>query len=500
MKSALVAVTLCAAALAQDQSGRIIGTVTDSITRLPVKKADVNAIPSGNTTPFRQTFASTDANGVFTLEGVPKGSYMLIVTHQSYGTPSRTPTVEVRAGEDTRVAIALPPTPIVSGRIVDEDGDPMHGCLVHARPAAHLERETGNGFSDENGEYRMHGLAAGKYFFEAQCMEQPFTPRPFSSGPDPPPATGYPRQLFPLAPDLKSAQEVTLVAGVEKSGIDFRMRPAPVTVVRGSLAGPDWRTASAGLNAMLVPDGQRQGEYPPAALDPDKGTFEFHRVFPGSYDVVAIASGQSTVSAVTRIEVKDRPVEVVLNPVHASELNGTVVMVDDDGSGKQIPFETISVQLQNLLPIAGGGSTNAKADGTFSMESVVASRYRVRVAGPGVFAKSIWFGNTEITDGILDLSAGASQPLRVLLSTKTGNIVGTMQPGVSAIVLPQDDLQGSYGVAADATGNFHARGIPPGKYRLCITLPGQPMSDDGCTEVIMHEGETVTLDLKPASQ
>jgi len=257
MTSAFLAVMLGTAALAQDQTGRIVGTVTDSVTRLPVKRASVNIIPSGNTRAFRQGFASTGANGAFAFDAVPKGSYTLIVTHQSYGSLSRTP-VEVKAGEDTSVAIALPPSPIVTGRIVDEDGDPMHGCLVHARPAAHLERETGNGLSDENGEYRVHGLAAGEYFFEAQCIEQPFTPRPFSSGPDPPPATGYPKQLFPLAPDLKSAQEVTLSPGEEKSGVDFRFRPAPVTVVRGSLAGADWRAAAAGLSALLTPVDHRE--------------------------------------------------------------------------------------------------------------------------------------------------------------------------------------------------------------------------------------------------
>ena len=166
---------------------------------------------------------------------------------------------------------------------------------------------------------------------------------------------------------------------------------------------------------------------------------------------------------------KDRPLEIVLNPMHAADLGGTVALDDDDGSGK-VP--QISIDLQNLLPIPGGSAAKPKADGAFTIEAVAASRYRLIVNGPGVFAKSVWLGNTEITDGILDLTAGSPGPLRIQLSTKTATITGTLPPGTSAIVISQDGSPGSYGVAVDSTGHFHAKGIPPGKYRLCQTIPG----------------------------
>jgi len=101
--------------------------------------------------------------------------------------------------------------------------------------------------------------------------------------------------------------------------------------------------------------------------------------------------------------------------------------------------------------------------------------------------------------GILDLTAGSPGPLRIQLSTKTATITGTLPPGTSAIVISQDGSPGSYGVAVDSTGHFHAKGIPPGKYRLCQTIPGVSLSDDNCTEVTLSEGETVTVDLKPPS-
>ncbi len=44
--------------------------------------------------------------------------------------------VRVSAGETSpSVTVELIPGSILSGRIVDEDGDPLNGCIVQPRPA-----------------------------------------------------------------------------------------------------------------------------------------------------------------------------------------------------------------------------------------------------------------------------------------------------------------------------------------------------------------------------
>src|SRR5262249_22593383 len=153
--------------------------------------------------------------------------------------------------------------------------------------------------------------APGRYFVSAQCYKEVFQPRPLSPGPDPLPARAYPRQWYPLALDQKSAQAVELTAGAEKSGVDFRMTPAPVTQVRGVIA-PGSEAWHGTLYLLLLPIDNVAQSF--AFVDPVKKTFEFRSVFPGSYGVLAsIASGDNNrIGGWQRIEVGNRPLSLEL--------------------------------------------------------------------------------------------------------------------------------------------------------------------------------------------
>lgn len=496
-------------ALAQDQSGSISGVVTDSITHQPVKRAMV-AIRSisgvigldSRGQPQRQS-AATDSTGAYTFSPINPGRYFVSVSHQNYPEPVNKE-IEIQSGENT-LNLTLNPGASISGRVLDEDGDPLAGCFVQPHPANHPDQGAGvrGGIQPggEDGDYRLFGLASGKYIVGATCSAPVFQPRPLSAGPDPPPSSAYPMQYYPLAPDAKSAEVIQLFPGMEKAGVDFRMKPAPVTEIRGrfSLGGAEWRGSN--IVAQLIPvDARGYGRNTIGArIDPAKGTFYFPQVFPGTYLIVANSTSDAgTIGAEQRVEVKDRPLDVTVELHAAVDLSGTVRVEGTLPSG--VTLSQVSIQLipearqMHVPPL-----TQANNDGTFTIARVAPGHWRLMVNGPTVFLKSARLGVEDVTDRVIDLSGGPPGPLALVLGTDLGTIQGTAPAGYMVIarrILDSGDEFNSAGVASDASGRFAIRNLAPGRYRVTATAGGGMQRDDGGQEVRLGEGETVTVELK----
>jgi protocatechuate 3,4-dioxygenase beta subunit len=501
------ALTAAAQTAGTGQTGGITGVVTDAVTHVPVKKAlvtvNIAAGPIGRYDGPQS--AITDASGSFTINNVQPGTYRLIFQHQNY--PQNrlvAKNVEVKAGEIAGpVNAELIPGAVVSGHIVDEDGDPLSGCNVLVQPANRPNTAVGSAGSNEEGEYRAHGIAPGKYIVRAQCMQSVFQPRPFSAGPDPPAARAYPLQYYPLTSEPKEAQLVELTPGNEKSGIDFRMAPAAVTQVRGAFSptGADWH----GLNPMvqLLPAaGATRASTRGPNLDQGKGTFEFQQVSPGSYFLVAFSVGndESRIGAVQKIEVGDKPVDVSLELRHGMELNGKVEIEQGGSSTQPVSLNQIRVQLmpqyQIGLPVP---QTQVDNDGGFVLKGVIPGAWQVRVEGHPAFVKSAWLGNADVTNSPMDLSGGVAGTLRLMMSTNMATIRGSAPAGqmvFAQMVNENTRFQLNRAAQVDQTGQYKLDNLAPGKYRLMATDPGGPMPDEGGQEVTVHEGETVMVDLK----
>ncbi len=512
MRIAILAL-LAAAAPAQTpagQTGSIAGTIFDAVTHQPVKKAMVmvntnfNPIRGGQPPNNGPQSAATDVSGAFSLENLPPGTYQVDVQHQSYNPGHKS--ITVNAGEKAGpVNVDLIPMASLSGRILDEDGDPLNGCFVQVHPAAHPEQfaqgSQGGRGPGEEGEYRVFGIPAGKYILTAQCNSPAFQPRPFSAGPDPPPSLAYPMQYYPLASEVKSAQVIELTPGSERTGVDFRMRPAPVTFVRGiySPAG-----SGANMIVQLMPAdpkatrnlGFRQ------TPDPMGNSIQFQMVFPGSYVLTAFSRNQGNrLGAWQKIEVKDRPVETVIELKPGIDVSGTVE-IEGNSNAKVTPNQ---IHLQ-LIPFPQVGSppaqTQVNNDGTFILKSVLPSPWRLSMEGPNVFLKAAWLGSTDVTEKALDFSSGTAEPLKLVLSTNMATIHGTAPAGQMVWVqrVEETEFGGVWGNQADQTGQFSLPPIAPGKYRVVTAQPGNDMPSEGGQEVTVHEGESVLVELKNRAQ
>ena len=510
MKPVLLLAALTAVAAAQAPPGSIEGVVFDSATRAPVRKA---VVTTWSTTPPQDRFASmrpprpvtarTEAGGNFTLRDLPPGIYQLAVQHPRYPQmPGQAPvSVEVKAGETARVAIPLTPGALISGRVLDEDGDPLSGCwpqLLAARQGDPVGL-AGTEHSDSTGAYSLWGIAPGRYRLRIACNSPILESHPLRpvTDPPPPPTLAYPPAYYPGVTNSGEAQLIEVAAGQERTGVDFQMKPARVFTVAGIVRPGDFDRSK--LNLMLVPRNQpwrETGSVQGAGIDPAKGTFTFQNVFPGSYTLIGVVRDDSGPRHGLRQEIEvpgTGPLE--LEPRPGSDVTGKVEV---EGEFKS-PLNSISLQLLETEPVGMGASPSRVAeDGSFTIPGLLPGLYRVQAFGPGLFVKSVSWAGTELQDGVINASAGGSGPLTVLLSSKTATIKATGPPNrpVEAIAVSQP-YSASYGGQTDPQGNISLMGLPPGSYR--VKLRGGTGGDSTGEEVTVAEGETVTLTLRDPS-
>jgi|GEM_PF-2505743 protocatechuate 3,4-dioxygenase beta subunit len=106
----------------------------------------------------------TDANGVYTLDQLPEGTYSFAASADGYDTASTGP-MQIDGGEATSYTFVLPPLGAgdlgaIEGQVLDEEGQPLAGVRVSMiqAPGQLLDATTA-----PDGTYQFAGLAPGTY-------------------------------------------------------------------------------------------------------------------------------------------------------------------------------------------------------------------------------------------------------------------------------------------------------------------------------------------------
>src|SRR5579859_779601 len=189
--SLLVLLTsLFALALPSEPAVLVEGIVTNKLTGAPVKGAHViyTGRASGDVPAASPISRDTDMQGHFHLELKP-GSYRLWVeregfARQHYGSPvpeSSGSVLTVASGQELRdLAFRITPLGALSGRIFDQDGDPLQGVGIQVMRVSYssgvrqLIPVTGAS-SNDRGEYRCYDLPADRYFILATPKGSPLS-------------------------------------------------------------------------------------------------------------------------------------------------------------------------------------------------------------------------------------------------------------------------------------------------------------------------------------
>lgn len=439
-KNSLV-LLVAACALAQVPKASIAGRILDS-TGAPVKRAVVTVEGEGENA--RREKAMTGDDGSFAIRDLPKGRYWISAEKNGYLRGSyRGRTAggfgdPVILGDDTAksgVDITLPRQGVISGRVLDEAGEPAERVMVQAIP---LRRSgTGNGISgvastNDLGEFRIAKLSPGSYRLLA------------SRGPDRgellvdrqpgKPATAEASTYFPGTTEMTSASLIKVNPGEERTGAEIRLQRSTVVRVAGRVAGEvlGGRGARVSIRSNNDTGGGRGGFMGGGGNDggigPD-GSFEFRNVRPGEY-VLTVTSmdrgGPKTLGKQTVAVGQQDVTGVSVNAAAAPKIDGRVRA---DGE-PPFAFGKLEVSLQG----SGGGRDfgppgNAKTDdnGVFSFAAVSRERQTLNVKTPaGVIVKSVYAAGQPLPGLNIDFSV-ITGPLEIVLSNKPAVITGTIE-------------------------------------------------------------------------
>jgi protocatechuate 3,4-dioxygenase beta subunit len=208
----------------------------------PLRKVSITlqrSDPSGDSTVYSVT---TDAAGRFRIAELIPGRYFI-----SWRRPGYIPTIGKGRGQGWLTlspgqelkdhVLKMMAQAVMTGKITDEDGDPMQHVgvqLLASRYQRGKKQMTpiGGAATNDLGEYRLSNIAPGKYYVTAQpqtSFDPPGSIQPATDKPD----LGYSSVYYPNAQDLAQSTMVELKAGAELRGVDFHVSKVPLYRIRG---------------------------------------------------------------------------------------------------------------------------------------------------------------------------------------------------------------------------------------------------------------------------
>jgi hypothetical protein len=474
----------------------IEGQVVNAVTGEPIKRASLILIPANQPRPDSSPFMTTsDANGHFAMTNITPGSYMLNAertgyVRASYGArgPMLPGTAITLAPSQSlkEIAFRLQPHAVISGRVLDEDGEPMANVQVQVLTPRYMQGKKqlmplGGGQTNDLGEYRVFGLAPGKYYVSAtyQAMGMGFNAVDRSANPKQM-DEGYAATYYPGSNDLSAAVMVPVVAGRPVSNIDMKLLRVRTVRVRGKVVNPPG-VGPGRTMVMLIPResaGFTMFGRNMAAPQGRDGKFEIRGVTPGAYNLTAqYFDGAIRYASRTPIDVGNgniEDVEIVLKP--GMDLSGTVRIEGETES--KLGSINIGLQPKEFGPMMGGGFTMVKDDGSFIIKNVSPDSYRVAVmGGQGMYTKSVYLGQQEAKDGEVTIADGTPPPMSIVLSAAGGQVSGQLKAekegvarGAMVVLVPaaehRDNPQYFKFGSPDQYGKFNITAIPPGDYTL----------------------------------
>jgi hypothetical protein len=235
----------------------VAGRVVDGRTGRGIADATVTIDAQGRV----QATARTDSAGRFKLS-MPPGTHRLTATRAGfepgswgqYRSADAHRPLDVLPGQEVRnLTVTLWASAIVAGEVKDEQGEPVPGVQVAALQrrvdlggprlvVAPARRET----TDDNGRYRLSALPPGTYTIAVVGGSVGLDLARSSAG-DP----GHSTVFYPNAASPAGAADLTVDAGQELNGIDFRLVPEPSRTIAGII-----ETLVAELDTLPTP---RQG-------------------------------------------------------------------------------------------------------------------------------------------------------------------------------------------------------------------------------------------------
>jgi hypothetical protein len=515
---------------APDDLCTIQGQVFNAATGDPVKKANLNLQRTDMTTEYNSMPVSyttvTDASGKFAMKDIEAGKYRLLVNRNGFITTSYGARGPNRAGTTltllkgqhlSEITFRLTPHGIVTGRITDDEGEPLSYVSVqlltwrYQQGRRQLSYGGGGGSTNDLGEYRIFGVPPGKYYLTATYRNQSYGVAQDRSA-TPEPEDDYVPTYFPGTTDVSTAAQVAVPPGGHIQGMDLKLNKFHTVHVRGHVN----YTIPGRQRVMvyLMPKNTMMGMgFRPNQTDA-KGDFDIRGASPGSYAVTAVLNeGSKSYQARANVEVGNSDVDgLTLNIGPGVAITGKVLV---EGPEKpDLSSVRVMLQQREFLGMMFGPMSQSRIeeDRSFTLPDVSRGLFNVNVMGlpPGYYVKAIRSEQNDILSNGLN-TENSPAPLEILISAGAAQVSGTVKhpdkgnpvPGATVLLIPQEkerkEQQSYYKqVTSDQNGTFLIKDLVPGEYRAYAwedLEPGAYM-DPEFMKPVETKGEVVRLEEK----
>jgi protocatechuate 3,4-dioxygenase beta subunit len=540
-------------------TAQIRGRVLAAETGNPIRRAQVR-ISGPDIVPKASL---TDAEGRFEFRDLPAGRFTINATKSGYVSVQYGQTRPYESGRPIELAdkqivanadISMPRGSAISGRILDEFGEPMPDVAVTALRQSwsggrrRLTPVGGRvGQTNDLGQFRLYGLPPGEYYVSAtlrngmefMAIEMLVADRAAGASPTAStPTSGYAPTYFPGTASAGDAQKITLMPGQENASVDFALVPVRLSRISGVVLGSDGKpTAGAMVNVMPANRNEPMLFSGASATRTNQdGAFTLSGVAPGEYTLQANAmqvmtsseGGNTMMFRVTGgaggsdSEFGSVPISVggddITNLVLVTAKGATVLghVSFEDGAKPSsfggLRISAMSADADGPTVLRGGPSSGqVKPDGTFELQGLGGTRLiRAMAPPPGWTVKAVRLNGVDVTDNGIEFKSGQNvEGLEVVLTAKATNVVGSVTGADGApvkdytivIFADNEDLwrlpstRWITGRRPDQDGRFKVEGLPPGAYHA-VAVEYIPQGEWGDPEVLARlkgKGKGFTL-------
>src|SRR3981081_3573753 len=499
---------------------RIAGTVVGKADAHPLSRARIFVRDAGDQRKFQSVVTSDD--GKFEFSELPAGKYSLeggkrgfisagYDQHDQFSTA-----IVTGAGLDTEsLVLRLAPDAVITGKILDETGDPVRHAMVtlyyvdHSRGLDQIHQFS-NTQTDDQGMYEMTPLTPGTYFLSASAMPW-YAVHPNSEGansaPDGQAATtaaidrsldvAYPVTYYPDVLEAESATPIP-VRGGDRVQVDVHINPVPALHLLFHIPGD-------GKNGFIYPQVQQPVFDGSASVQTTGGRM----VSPGLVEITGIPAGRYNVR--------------MNGGGSGLQMNGLDLSKDgeeiDTSSGEALSNVKVSVQIpgETALPsrLMGGLRSGRRViaawllidpKGEVELERIAPGRYEVLVAGstkPYSIAHIASEGG-EVSGHTLNVAAGSPPSLSLRLVAGSVEVQGTAKragkafAGAMVVLVPKDpevDHDLFRRDQSDLDGTFTLHGVIPGSYSILAIENGWDLdwSKPGVIAAYRKQGRTIQV-------